>query len=158
MADEINFYIREEPYGWLSNFERTPFTLDGIMYYPTNEHFYQSQKAFNPAIQEWIRTASNAWLAMKAGCSLREGKELRGDWQEIKLKIMYKGLQAKFKNPELREKLLLTGDLPIHEDSPDDYFWGKKGQDWLGKLLCKVRDELRNQNNIKQDYVRGGLK
>jgi predicted NAD-dependent protein-ADP-ribosyltransferase YbiA (DUF1768 family) len=47
----------------------------------------------------------------------------------------------------LKEKLLATGDAILHEDSPTDVFWGKKGEDWLGKLLMKVRDEIRRFEN-----------
>ena len=79
---------------------------------------------------------------MKAGRSLRK-KEMVENWDEIKADIMLKGLRAKFKNPELRKKLLATGNLPLHENSPTDMYWGIKGKDMLGKLIMKVREEIR---------------
>ncbi len=140
---EILFYIREEPYGWLSNFERTPFEVDGKIY-PTNEHYYQSQKAIDSEVRAWIRNAPNPYLAMKAGRSLRR-QEFRTDWDSVKAFYMLRGLRAKFVlNPELLKKLLATGNATLHEDSPTDMFWGIKGKDMLGKLLMKVRAELRD--------------
>jgi ribA/ribD-fused uncharacterized protein len=115
------------------------------VYYSTNEHYYQSQKAKERDVYIWISNAPNPYLAMIAGRALREGKELVDDWDSIKVDVMLKGLRAKFENPELREKLLATGDAVIHEDSPTDMFWGKKGEDWLGRLLMQVRDEIKEE-------------
>jgi len=141
--DEINFYSRRPRYGFLSNFHRCPQVVDGVEY-PTNEHFYQSMKARDPKAQEWIASASSPFLAMKAGRSLR-GKEFVDDWDDVKLDVMLKGLRHKFKDPHLRNRLLATGDAVLHEDSPTDMFWGKKGEDWLGRLLMQVRGEIMNE-------------
>ncbi len=149
MEEEINFYFRRKEYGWLSNFWRCWQTVDGVSY-QTNEHWYQSQKAQDKSfiggyIISWINSAPSPYLAMIAGRSLREGKELVDDWNSKKVDVMLKGLRAKFKNPELRKKLLATGDAVIHEDSPTDMFWGEKGENWLGRLLMQVRDEIREE-------------
>lgn len=139
----INFYFRKKEYGWLSNFERAE-QIVGTIKYKTNEHYYQSQKASRAVDFFWINDASSPFLAMKAGRSLRKGKELIDNWDNLKVKIMYEGLKAKFsQNENLKKKLLDTGDAILHEDSPSDMFWGKKGKDMLGKLLMEVRDELR---------------
>lgn len=146
MTEEINFYSRKPLFGFLSNFHRCPQTVDGKIY-PTNEHYYQSMKTEDPKIQYWIQTAPSPYLAMKAGREcLRPGKELRDDWEEIKLDIMLKGLRAKFSDPHLRNRLLATEDAILHEDSPSDMFWGKKGEDMLGRLLMQVRDEIKEEN------------
>ena len=51
------------------------------------------------------------------------------------------------KDESLKEMLLLTGDQEIIEENYwGDTFWGVcrgKGQNHLGKILMKVRDELR---------------
>jgi ribA/ribD-fused uncharacterized protein len=137
---QIKFYFRKKEYGWLSNFERRTQVVDGLIYL-TNEHYYQCQKARGEVVREWIRQAPSAWLAMKAGRSLRK-KEMVDNWEEKKLDVMLKGLRAKFKNEILAKKLLETKPHSLHEDSPTDMFWGIKGEDWLGKLLMRVRDEL----------------
>lgn len=146
MSDlEINFYFRKQEYGWLSNFYRMNQTVNGKEYL-TNEHFYQSMKALHPENENWIAAAPNPFLAMKAGRSLREGRELVDNWDEIKVAIMAVGLRAKFfQNKFLIEKLLSTGTAKLHEDSPSDMFWGKKGRDMLGKLLMLVRQEIRDK-------------
>lgn len=143
--NEIYFYSNKEEYGFLSNFERSKQIVDGIEY-ATNEHYYQSQKANNEEIRKWIREAPNPFLAMKAGRSIRE-KEMVENWDTIKFDVMEKGLYAKFnQNPILKEKLLKTNDLALHEDSPTDLIWGIKGKDMLGKLLMKIRNRLRTES------------
>jgi len=157
---EILFYIREEAYGWLSNFERTPFEVDGKIY-PTNEHYYQSQKGKSHELREYIRRAPNATIAMGIGRMLEQqpyDKYLADDWYKDagtdhpkKLDVMLKGLRHKFKDPILRKLLLNTGDAVIHEHTEDDFFWGDGGNDegesWLGKLLMQVREEIRTSGD-----------
>jgi ribA/ribD-fused uncharacterized protein len=143
MGQEINFYGRDGEYGWLSNFARYPQVVDGKTY-KTNEHYFQSQKTLDPQVSDWIANAPTPFLAMRAGRSLREGVEFRSDWEQVKVEVMLKGLRAKFQRPELAQKLLATGNAQLHENSPTDVIWGKKGKDLLGKLLMRVRDELRH--------------
>jgi len=139
---KILFYGRKDGYGWMSNFERSPMTIDGIVY-QTNEHYYQSQRSHVKELQEWIAAAPNPFAAMKAGRALRPEEET-ANWESIKFDVMLKGLRAKYtQNPTLKQKLLDTGDAYIHEDSPTDMVWGIKGKDMLGKLLMQVREELR---------------
>jgi ribA/ribD-fused uncharacterized protein len=140
---DIYFYSRDEEYGWLSNFARYEQAVDGIKY-PTNEHYFQSQKAKDEEMRDWIASAPIPFLAMKAGRSIRES-EMVENWDGIKFDIMLKGLRAKFgQNEDLKQKLLATGNAALHEDSPTDMIWGVKGKDMLGKLLMQVRDELKN--------------
>lgn len=138
MPTEINFYKKNEENEWLSNFYESPQTIDGITY-PTNEHYYQSQKSKDPKTREWIASSSTPREAKNRGNSCT----LRDDWDTYKIEVMYNGLRAKFKNPELRQKLLDTGDAILHEDSPTDMVWGKLGKDLLGKLIMAVRDEIK---------------
>ena len=73
------------------------------------------------------------------------------EWQSRNLGIMKELIKAKFQqNPELKQKLLATGEKPIRffTTSP---FWGsfadkdhtKPGQNKLGEILMEVRRELR---------------
>ena len=127
--------------------------------YPTNEHYYQSQKGKTPEIQEYIRGAPNATIAMGLGRMLEQqpyDKYLADDWYEgsgtdhpKKLDVMLKGLRHKFMNPRLHQLLIETGDAVIHENSEDDLFWGigsdGTGESWLGKLLMQVREEINQK-------------
>lgn len=150
---EIDFYSRKSEYGWLSNFWRCPIFIDGSPYsYPTNEHYYQSEKAKDKKIKCWIRGAPTPYAAMLAGRSLRS-HEIVDNWDNKKVEVMLTGLRAKFKNPELRQLLLNTGNAILHEDSPTDLFWGKKGKDMLGKLLMQVRDEIENEMSSCYDCL-----
>src|SRR5713101_1070220 len=109
----IYFFIREEEYGFLSNFWRSKQDVEGIIY-PSNEHYYQSMKAHNVEVRAWIREAPSAWLAMKAGDSLRN-KEISDGWDKEKFMIMKKGLLAKFsQNSDLKRMLLSTGNKSLH--------------------------------------------
>jgi ribA/ribD-fused uncharacterized protein len=138
MTTEINFYRRKEAYGWLSNFWRAPQVVNGITY-PTNENYYQSQKALFEEDAERIRQAKTPFEAMTLGRALPADR-FRPDWDRKKVSVMLEGLRAKFsQNHDLRDMLLATGDAAIHEDSPTDIFWGKRGQDMLGRLLMQVR-------------------
>lgn len=153
--EEINFYLKDEKYGWLSNFWRVKQVCHGIEY-PTNEHFYQSRKAKDEQVARWIASAPTPFLAMCAGRSLRR-KELRDDWDKegIRIAIMHFGLIEKFEqNEELKQKLLATGEAILHENSPTDMFWGKKGKDMLGRLLMTVRKEIREREEFLTKRIR----
>lgn len=140
--NEIRFYIREEPYGFLSNFWKMQMTV-GKLVYPTNEHYYQSQKANTERMAEWIRKAPTAYQAMIAGRNLKPN-QIRPEWNGIKTDIMLNGLRVKFSNENLRIMLNWTGNAILIEDSPTDTYWGGKlegSKNMLGKLLMKVRNE-----------------
>lgn len=51
-------------------------------------------------------------------------------------------------NPYVKKKLLETKNYIIVEDSPKDDYWGwgenREGDNHLGKLWMKIRDEIRN--------------
>ena len=158
----IRFYIREEPYGFLSNFWRCPqkvyLNYGRYETFPTNEHYYQSMKAKYDRTREWIASAPTAMVAMTTGRALPE-KEMRSDWNIVREEIMLHGLRAKFENETLRLLLLWTGNAELVEDSPTDWFWGGSlpgSQNALGKLLMKVRDEIRAElqsDNIQEDFL-----
>lgn len=137
---EINFYKRGDPYGFMSNFWRARQVVDGVEY-PTNEHFYQSMKARNETDRRRIREAATPFEAMRLG---RACRDVHPRWDDFKADVMLLGLMAKFtQNPDLAEALLATGDAALHEDSPTDMYWGKRGEDKLGKLLMMTREMLR---------------
>ena len=67
--------------------------------------------------------------------------------EEVKDKVMYEIVLAKFtQNPDLKEKLLATGDEHLEEGNTwGDTIWGTVdgvGENRLGKILMRVRDEL----------------
>ena len=154
----IKFFIREDPYGFLSNFERTPIVIDGLTY-PTVEHYYQSMKVDQkfPALRKWIREAPKASYVKAIGDSLNTHFIMKPykdpDWEPEKKKIeMKKAITVKFSVYPNRQLLLDTGTAILHEDNTDDPFWGMgdgSGESWLGKLLMQVRDEIRKDEGDK---------
>ena len=75
--------------------------------------------------------------------------KLRKDWEEVKTNIMYDICLAKFtQNQDLKEKLLKTGNAILIEGNWwNDTYWGVCngiGENNLGKILMKIREELKN--------------
>ena len=61
---------------------------------------------------------------------------------------MEEALLCKFnQHPRLRKELLLTGNATIFEHTINDNYWGDggngTGQNMLGKLLMKIREEIK---------------
>ncbi len=78
--------------------------------------------------------------------------ELRPDWEDVKIAIMEEIVRTKFtQNEDLKAMLLATGDLVLEEGNAwGDTFWGvdaktREGQNHLGRILMRVREELRNK-------------
>ena len=69
--------------------------------------------------------------------------------KEVKTNIMYDICLAKFtQNQDLKEKLLKTGNAILIEGNWwNDTYWGVCngiGENNLGKILMKIREELKN--------------
>lgn len=134
----------EGEYEFLSNFA-TCSIYWGDHYVATVEHAYQAAKA----------TAEGDCLKIirckTPGEAKRMGRTIacRPDWDTIKLEVMEILLRRKFTKPIFRDKLLATGTEELVEGNTwGDTFWGVcrgQGENHLGKLLMKIRSELRNE-------------
>ena len=169
----VEFYeSTDEPYGIFCNFYPSVIHVDGVRY-ATVEHFYQCQKFTDVEYRELIRSASTAnkarilaqqrvaggyqWrVAMNATirAHLSRGVSVRPDWEQVKDAVMFKGLQAKFtQHLHLASRLKDTGDRPITEVSPRDWYWGcggdRKGKNRLGHLLVNIRAYLRKKDKLR---------
>ena len=114
--------------------------------WPTVEHYFQAAKFPDaPEYQETIRKAKTPAAAKRLGKT--SDVTMRPDWMSVREDVMLDAVRAKFQNPKLRAKLLGTGTLLIRNLSPQDNFWGVgrsgKGMNKLGRILMKVRDDLR---------------
>ena len=136
----------EGEYAFLSNFYFSPMIIDNVVYI-TNEHFFQAMKSLNPKERQAIVLAPTPGNAKHLGRKV----SLRKDWEDIKEEVMLTGLRHKFSNPELRKKLLATGNEELIEGTTwHDNYWGicdcetcgGQGKNRLGKLLMQVREEL----------------
>ena len=75
------------------------------------------------------------------------------NWDDKKDNVMFEALRAKFtQHPELGQMLRDTGNAKIIEHTENDAYWGDggdgKGKNKLGKILMKVREELREKPNL----------
>lgn len=131
-------------YEFLSNFYNTPISYNGLLF-SNSEAAFQAQKTLD--INE-----RKKFTEYNAGKSKREGKRinLREDWEKVKEQVMYEIVYAKFsQNEDIKEKLLATNEEHIEEGNTwGDKIWGTVdgiGENRLGKILMRVREELRNE-------------
>ena len=131
------------PWTKLSNFSVCSVWFERHMY-PSTEHAYQAAKFLDEDIQQKIRNLPTANAAKKAG----RQKGIRPDWDTVKVDIMRGLLREKFSQEPEKQVLLSTGERELVEGNWwGDTFWGVcegKGENWLGRLLMEVRNDLRN--------------
>jgi ribA/ribD-fused uncharacterized protein len=136
----------------LSNMWDSPFTLEmntsdhgkQLIAWRSAEAAYQACKVANPPLAHYLRfTRMNPFEAKKAGKTLY----LREDWDEVKTKVMWHILKAKFtQNSTMKIMLLNTDEELIHDCPWGDRYWGVTngvGENVLGLQLMKLRDILR---------------
>lgn len=147
--------VFEGEYAFLSNFYFSPMIIRDVVY-TTNEHFFQAMKTLDPRERQGIILAPTPGEAKRLGRKV----SLRKDWEDIKEEVMLIGLRHKFSNPDLRRKLLATGNEELIEGNHwCDNFWGvchclkcqdKVGQNNLGKLLMELREEIKKETVFAQ--------
>ncbi|WP_281513165.1 NADAR family protein [Bacteroides acidifaciens] len=137
MANTISSF--KGKYYFLSNFFSAPVEYQGY-YFDNNEAAFQAAKC-PKRMQEFC--GLNPSLAKRLGHRVA----LRSDWEEVKYNIMHQICLSKFsQNPALRKRLIDTGDAELVEGNTwGDRIWGVcdgVGENNLGKILMRVRDEL----------------
>jgi ribA/ribD-fused uncharacterized protein len=136
-------------FDFLSNFYPHPVDIEGETY-PTNEHAFQALKTLDPDELRKVRNAATPAAAKRLGkkVTLREG------WDELRFTVMEEVVRAKFADSELADRLLATGARELIEGNTwRDTTWGCirdkngqwKGRNELGKILMRVREDLREQ-------------
>lgn len=139
----------ERPWGAFSNLYRRAFVFEGREF-PTAEHAYQAGKPRLDPVREWILAAPSPCLVAMAAHGLYKW-DIVSNWSKIKHGRMLNVLRAKFsQHDDLRELLCSTAPARLVEtprvDNAISRHWGMingKGQNMLGALLMKVREELR---------------
>ena len=126
-------------YGFLSNMYMIDIEIEGIVY-KSSEHYYMAMKTTNDRYRQLIIDAPTSPKAKRVAAKI----PLRADWEEkYKNQTMMYALLHKFRVPELREKLLATGDAYIEETNHwGDVYWGvynSEGKNMLGRMLMYVR-------------------
>lgn len=143
---ELGIYGFFADYRFLSNFH---YCNNGVrilgLIFPTSEHAYMAMKSLHPTVHITISRLPTPMEARNYGKTIL----LREDWNHFRVLAMTEVLLAKFtQNPDLKEKLLRTGDKYLEETNDwGDTFWGvcnDKGEGMLGKCLMGVRSYLRD--------------
>ncbi len=133
-------------YNWLSNMYSCKVVHKRKLFNSV-ENAYMFAK--NDTCEDWLHFCLNN----PPNICKKESKniEIRADWEEVKLGIMYNLLLQKFKQEPFRTKLLATGNENIQEGNFwNDKFWGiclksnpNEGENNLGRLIMYIRILLK---------------
>ena len=146
MDEVIGFYPRE--FYPFDNFSSFKVEWNGCLFASVEEAYQAASfMGSDEELVEKIKKSHSADEAQRIAYANRDKR--REDWDDVKISIMEELLRLKIEqNPYVKKKLLQTGDYMIVEDSPKDDFWGwgpnRDGQNNLGKLWMKLREELKN--------------
>ena len=145
---------------YLSNFYERPVTINGITYL-NNEAAFQSMK-----VEDVEKRKSFSTLKASEAKKMGRRVELRPDWESVKFDYMYLICKGKFsQNKDLREKLLSTMGEDLVEGTTGwhDNIWGNCecpkckniiGQNNLGKILMRVRDEFYFEDVLEEQLIK----
>ena len=144
----IRFFSQSETHREFSNFAPFGIDLDGA-WWATVENYYQAQKFTDPDLRQSIRRAEQPIIAKTLADANKTA--IRPDWDAIKDEVMYRAVRCKFeRHDELKVMLFATDDEELIESAPTDSYWGVgrdgTGQNKLGKILMRIRDELRSDD------------
>jgi len=140
---------------FLSNFYWSKVFYDGIIY-PSAEHAYQAAKTNDYKIKKFIANLSTPNKAKEFGKGLILNADKKA-WYKNSLLIMENVVWNKFcENTNLLDKLLDTYPAELIEGNYwNDTFWGVcngKGENHLGKILMKVRQELKELISFLEEH------
>lgn len=135
----------------LDNFSAFGLKMDGE-YFQTSEHAFQFLKFVNTNYN-LAKEIQNTYSPNEARRIAHENKKDKlSNWNDVKYTNMEKVLKLKVQqNPVVLKKILETKDYIIAEYCTDeDTDWGlnnqNQGQNNLGKIWMKIRDEFTNSN------------
>ena len=159
MSKVIGFLEPEEENGYLSNWYHCDFFLAGKRFTSSEQYFmYRKALFFNDEGAAARIMATNDCRTIHAlGRKVHNYNDRL--WNGVRQLVMYEGLLAKFsQNPDLKEKLLATGNVILAETSLNDRIWGiglrandtriynlskwNDGRNLTGFTLMKVREDL----------------
>jgi|GEM_PF-474998 len=143
-----------EQHGWMGNMSAHPVIHQNQTFRTTEALFQWLRFDGHPEIQKRL-IAEKSPMAVKM-VAKKHRRLLEKPDSGIDLKMMRQCLKLKIKqHPELKEKLLATGDKLIVEDCSarprgDSFYWGMAlierqwvGENHLGKLWMKLREQQK---------------
>jgi predicted NAD-dependent protein-ADP-ribosyltransferase YbiA (DUF1768 family) len=134
----------------LSNFAKTPFTLDGVRY-ASIEAFYVCLKTDDAGLRKQIRSLSGP-AARAAGKGLKPTETTYGN-QVVRLgsaehhDLIKRAVRAKLEqNPEIAEEFVTTYPRPIIHDTGRP----ERSSTWLpASVFCRILTEIREEFSKK---------
>ena len=154
----VFFWKDDEENGCFSNWFRRKFVIDDFEYLFVEQYMMaQKAKLFHDSERYTaILRATQPWECKDLG---QQEKSFDSKaWNAVKYEVVKVGNKAKYEqNPDLRSKLLETGDAILAEASPSDAIWGMSldaatatetspsewpRQNLLGKILMELRAEF----------------
>lgn len=163
-VDENRVFGFFEQFRFLSNFHECEVWWDGLIW-PSSEHAYMAAKCKYRDYHGFDMEPSYDKVKHSHICEMPcsqvkkwgQTVKLKDDWEEIKVDTMYEICYSKFtKNPDLKQKLLDTGDRELIESNNwNDSFWGydvdkQRGRNELGKILMKIRGYLKLESILDE--------
>lgn len=154
--DYVFFFKADSVFSNFHDVSETPIVYNGIKF-STSEHAFMYMKALCFKDQDVMNALANSFgthphESKKLGRKVRNFDDAK--WDSVRYDVMVAVLKSKFSHPELKAKLLNTGERTLVEASPFDAIWGVKmdmnndlilqpnkwrGQNLLGKALMEVR-------------------
>lgn len=160
----VCFHNPDEEHGWLSNWALSDFEVGGVKFSSMEQYMmYCKAKLF--CDDETMKKILNTTDVKKIKALGREVYPFNPTiWSTYGLLFVTEGLFAKYRqNPELKEKLLATGDKILVECAVRDHIWaiGRSlkddrrfdlsawdGENRLGFATMFVRDKLREEEPV----------
>lgn len=139
-----------DTYAFLSNGYPAPMVCHGLTF-PNAEAAFQAARC--KAAKDRLRFLHCDSGRAKA---IAASVQPRDDWEDVKVQVMEDILLEKFRqHPLLAKQLLETGSaFLVNGHTGKDLFWGVelyrfRGENWLGKLLMKIRQMLYQKENVQ---------
>ena len=172
----VFFWKDDEENGCFSNWYPRRFVIDDFEYLHVEQYMMaQKAKIFHDAKRYTaILRASKPWECKDLGKQVTPFDA--NTWNAVKFDVVKAGNRAKYEqNPDLKAKLLGTGNAILAEASPKDKVWGIgldaesaaatdiaewPGQNLLGLALMELRSELsgaQTENHTEIRMVKGDI-
>lgn len=154
----ICFHNPDEENGFLSNWYLSSFIVNNVSFSSVEQYMmYQKAVCFKDnVIAGEIMNTNDVAVIKSLGRAVHDYDD--GIWSDIREKVVYDGLSAKFsQNKDLKGLLLNTGDCILAECAVRDQIWGIglsmndparldmtkwRGRNLLGYTLMKVRENI----------------
>jgi len=158
--DVYHFFWR----GKLSQWAKSEFEQDGIVFKCAEQYmmYYKAILMNDTELSLKILKTETPKEQQELGRKIKNFDQ--NLWDANKTQIVYNGNYLKFtQNPKLLKELFETGNTLLVEASPFDKVWGIgldeekasktslenwQGQNLLGKILTKLREDLESRKNI----------